>query len=346
MAPARELASQITTETNKLCVNTDYKSLCVVGGDDINEQALHLRQGVHILIGTPGRINDCLQRRYVVLTQCNYIVLDEADRMIDLNFEPQIVSILDEMPLTNTTSSTSSSSSSSAGKVKDAGIYRQTIMFSATMPAPVARLARKYLREPVFVSIGDSTGSINENVTQTVVWTVNEGQKRRALTSLLTNCRPPAIVFCNSHKTCDDVALLCETKRFKTAVLHGGKSQEARQKAIKAFREGTVDILVATDVAGRGIDVKGITLVVNYDMSQALDAYKHRIGRTGRAGAKGTAVTLVSPKDEDVLLDLRAYLKEARQRVPMELERFKPSGKGKYGGSHNNNNNNRDEWLD
>jgi len=328
LAPTRELALQIENETSKFSKAMGIRTFAVVGGQPIEEQAFQLRQGCEILIATPGRLNDCLDRRYLVLNQCTYVVLDEADRMIDMGFEPQVNAILDAMPLTNLKPEDLEEDTLQK-EIVNGKMYRQTIMFSATLPVGVERLARKFLRRPVVVSIGE-IGRVVDRIEQRVDF-CNEADKRRRLTELLNSedFEPPIIVFVNQKKGCDVLAKALDKLGFRATTLHGGKTQEQREVAMDYFKTGRYDILVATDVAGRGIDVKGVTMVVNFDMPKSIEDYTHRIGRTGRAGQSGKAVSFVTREDTEVMYDLKQMLIQCGAPVPQELAnheaaQFKP----------------------
>lgn len=329
LAPTRELAQQIEIEAKKLCEYTDYRVVSIVGGQSIEEQGFALRRGCEIVVATPGRLNDCIDRSYAVLNQCNYVVLDEADRMIDMGFEPQVVKVLDAMPSSNL-------KPENAVEEEANRVYRTTYMFSATMASAVERLARKYLRRPVVVTIG-TAGKAAANVSQRVLW-VKENEKNRALSQEMEQTDPDAriIVFVNTKRACETVTNHLLAKDYAVTMLHGGKTQEQREESINGFRKDKYNILVATDVAGRGIDVPNIALVINYDMPNTLDAYTHRIGRTGRAGKKGTAVTLLTVGDVELFYDLKKYLVESKAHVPKELANHEaarqPKGMGSGGG--------------
>jgi ATP-dependent RNA helicase DDX23/PRP28 len=327
LAPTRELAQQIEAETRALAAFTPFRVVGVVGGASIEEQGVALRKGAEVVVATPGRLVDAVERRYAVLNQCNYVVLDEADRMIDLGFEPQVTAVLDAMPSSNL-----KPEDEDAPLEKDR-VYRTTYMFSATMPPAVERLARKYLRRPTVVAIG-ATGRAAETVSQRVVMT-KENEKPAALARELSAAGRGAkvIVFANTQKKCEGVLRAVESAGLAACMLHGGKSQDAREDAIRGFRGDRYSVLVATDVAGRGIDVPNVALVVNYDMPHSIEAYTHRIGRTGRAGRRGGAVTLLTHADSDVFFDLKRFLEESRAPVPPELaahqaSRAKPGGAG------------------
>eukprot|EP00580_Thalassiosira_gravida_P001483 CAMPEP_0201602866 /NCGR_PEP_ID=MMETSP0492-20130828/3474_1 /ASSEMBLY_ACC=CAM_ASM_000837 /TAXON_ID=420259 /ORGANISM="Thalassiosira gravida, Strain GMp14c1" /LENGTH=821 /DNA_ID=CAMNT_0048066499 /DNA_START=308 /DNA_END=2773 /DNA_ORIENTATION=- len=328
MAPTRELALQINVEFGKLLSSQqNVVSLAVVGGQSITEQATKLRNGVHVVVGTPGRINDCVEMAYMVLNQCSYIVLDEADRMIDLGFAPQIEQILDAM----------------GGKLKsedETEAYRQeredlerlgkavpshrlTAMFSATMPSEVERIAKRYLRHPVVVSVGDRDSGKNSRITQRVIFLSSPGQKDSALRDLLrrSHHREKIIVFVNEKKHADGVGRMVENAGRQCVVLHGGKTQEQREENLGIFRRGGV-VLVATDVAGRGLDIDDVQQVINFDLpTRSIDNYCHRIGRTGRAGKEGLATSFITDEDEGIMAPLKQYLESTGSQVPDRLAR-------------------------
>ncbi|KAH9596271.1 DEAD (Asp-Glu-Ala-Asp) box polypeptide 23 [Schistosoma haematobium] len=309
MAPTRELAQQIEEETVKFGRPLGIKTVSLIGGLSREDQALKLRMGAEIVIGTPGRLNDVLENRYMVLNQCTYIVLDEADKMIDMGFEPEVNNILTYLPVTNEKPDNEDAEDDSkllsnfATKHK----YRQTVMFTATMPPAVERLARSYLRRPAMVYIG-SAGKPTERVEQ-IVYMVSEQEKRRKLLEILAaGLDPPVIIFVNQKKGADVLAKGLEKLGYSAVVLHGGKGQEQREYALASLKSGQKEILVATDVAGRGIDIKDVSMVINYDMSKTIDEYVHRIGRTGRAGKSGIAISLLTKEDAPVFYDLKQLL--------------------------------------
>ncbi|KAI0226552.1 mRNA splicing protein prp28 [Massospora cicadina] len=318
LAPTRELALQIEQETNKFAQPMGYKCVSIIGGHSITDQAFNLRDGAEIVIAAPGRLKDCLERRIIVLTQCTYVVMDEADRMIDMGFELDVNFILDALPVSNVCTEPSVPDfvvESAAGQK-----FRQTIMFSATMPPAVERLAKRYLRNPATVFIGN-LGQAVESVEQVVEMITDEGRKRaRMLEVLEQGFEPPIIIFVNQKKSCDRIATDLTKAGYRSVTLHGGKNQEQRESALAQLKSGTADVLVATDVAGRGIDVKDVSLVLNFDMAKSIEDYTHRIGRTGRAGKSGTAITFLGAYDSEVFYDLRQMLlKSTRSRIPPEL---------------------------
>ena len=197
--------------------------------------------------------------------------------------------------------------------------YRQTIMFSATMPPKVENIAKKYLYRPVTIQIGDKAGAASLNVEQRIIWITSEHQRRSAFKDTLLHESPPIIIFCNYKRICDEVSHICDELKLSNVILHGSKTQDVREAALKSFRDGLIDIIVATDVMGRGIDIKNIRHVINYEMPDSIEKYTHRIGRTGRAGSKGVATSFLSDADTAIMFDLKALLIGADQHVPPQL---------------------------
>ncbi|KAI8568635.1 hypothetical protein RHMOL_Rhmol02G0215800 [Rhododendron molle] len=279
MVPTRELAQQIEDETIKLShYLSGIKVVSIVGGQSIEEQGFRIRQGCDVVIATPGRLIDCLHRRYIVLNRCNYVVLDEADRMTGEGFEPQILGVLDAMPSTNLKPEDQDK------ELDEKKIYRTTYMFSATMPPAVEQLARKYLRNPVVVTVG-SAGNL---ITQHVIM-MNSSEKLHRLEKLLDQLGGDkmAIVFVNTKRCADTLSRALDKAGYRLTTFHGDKSQEQRELSLEGFRAKRYNVLVATDVAGRGIDIPDVAHVINYDMPDKIEKYTHRIGRTGRAGKTG-----------------------------------------------------------
>ncbi|KAH7472155.1 DEAD-box ATP-dependent RNA helicase 21 [Phytophthora ramorum] len=366
MAPTRELALQIEQEAIKLCKYTSVglpeklnpiKTLSVVGGQSIEDQGFRLREGVDIIIGTPGRLMDCLESHYLVLNQCNYVVLDEADRMIDMGFEPQVVAVLENMGslLKSENEEEMEQQLTLANGAQPGGDQstelqhrlRVTTMFSATMPVEVERLAKTFLRHPSIVKIGDEDSGKNKRIDQRVMF-MNSGKKRSKLAEVLRDILSAQsvpmprsrkekvvdgakiIVFVNIKKECDSVAKFVSNEGFRSTILHGGKTQDQREESLKMFREGYCDILVATDVAGRGLDIPDVTHVVNFDLPLKIQNYSHRIGRTGRAGKDGVAISFLTDDDEEIMYDLKQYLVSTEMPVPNELANH-PSAKAAPG---------------
>nr|XP_019536883.2 probable ATP-dependent RNA helicase DDX23 [Aedes albopictus] len=309
LAPTRELAQQIEEETQKFGQPLGIRTVVVVGGLSREEQGFRLRLGCEIVIATPGRLIDVLENRYLVLNQCTYIVLDEADRMIDMGFEPDVQKILEYMPVTNLKPDTEEAEDASKlmENFNTKKKYRQTVMFTATMPPAVERLARTYLRRPATVYIG-SVGKPTER-TEQIVHIMTENEKRKKLMEILSRgVEPPCIIFVNQKKGADVLAKGLEKLGYNACTLHGGKGQEQREYALASLKNGSKDILVATDVAGRGIDIKDVSLVINYDMAKTIEDYTHRIGRTGRAGKTGCAISFCTKDDSHLFYDLKQII--------------------------------------
>jgi ATP-dependent RNA helicase DDX23/PRP28 len=323
LAPTRELAQQIEVEARKFATPLGFTCVSIVGGHTIEEQAYNLRDGAEIIIATPGRLVDCLERRLLVLSQCCYVIMDEADRMIDMGFEESVNKILDALPVHNIKPDTEEAedpvlmSKHLGGKDR----FRQTMMYTATMPAAIERIARKYLRRPAIVTIGNA-GEAVDTVEQRVEFVASEDKRKKRMLEILASrdFAPPIIVFVNIKRNCDAVAKDLKHAGWHAVTLHGSKSQDQREQALQQVRSGTADVLVATDLAGRGIDVPDVSLVINFNMATTIEQYTHRIGRTGRAGKSGVAVTFLSNEDADVLYDLKQMLmKSSISRVPEEL---------------------------
>ncbi|XP_042890692.1 probable ATP-dependent RNA helicase DDX23 [Penaeus japonicus] len=309
MAPTRELAQQIEEETTKFGGPLGIRTVAVIGGLSREEQGMKLRMGCEIVIATPGRLVDVLENRYLVLNQCTYVVFDEADKMIDMGFEPDVQKILKFMPVTN--EKPDNDDAEDEDKLLQNFLskhkYRQTVMFTATMPPAVERMARQYLRRPAYVYIG-SVGKPVERVEQ-VVYMVSEQEKRKKLLDILKRgITPPVLIFVNQKKGADVLARGLEKLGYNATTLHGGKGQEQREHALANLKSGAKDILVATDVAGRGIDIKDVSLVINYDMAKNIEDYTHRIGRTGRAGKHGKAMSFLTKDDSHLFYDLKQLI--------------------------------------
>ncbi|KAL8706158.1 MAG: hypothetical protein Q9201_000793 [Fulgogasparrea decipioides] len=325
LAPTRELAQQIEIEAKKFATPLGFTCVSIVGGHSLEEQAYNLRDGAEIIIATPGRLVDCIERRVLVLAQCCYVIMDEADRMIDLGFEDPVNRILDALPVANMKPDSEEAedalvmSQHLGGKDR----YRQTMMYTATMPSAVERIARKYLRRPAIVTIGN-VGEAVETVEQRIEFVAGEDKRKKRLGELLSSreFQPPIIVFVNIKRNCDAVARDIKHMGFSSVTLHGGKTQEQREAALASLRNGSTDVLVATDLAGRGIDVPDVSLVVNFNMATSIESYTHRIGRTGRAGKSGVAITFLGNEDSDVMYDLKQMLmKSSISKVPEELRK-------------------------
>lgn len=325
LAPTRELVQQIESEARKFATPLGFTVVSIVGGHSLEEQAYALRNGAEIIVATPGRLVDCIERRLLVLGQCCYIIMDEADRMIDQGFEEPLTKILEALPVTNEKPDTDDAENPQlmtrylGGKDR----YRQTMMYTATMPPIVEKIAKKYLRRPAIVTIGNA-GEAVDTVEQRVEFVAGEDKRKKRLQEILNSgqFQPPIIVFVNIKRNCDTVARDIKQMGFSAVTLHGSKTQEQREAALDSIRNGQTDILVATDLAGRGIDVPNVSLVVNFNMASSIESYTHRIGRTGRAGKSGVAITFLGPEDNDVLYDLKQIIsKSSISKVPEELRR-------------------------
>ncbi|KAJ5724684.1 Pre-mRNA-splicing ATP-dependent RNA helicase prp28 [Penicillium malachiteum] len=325
LAPTRELAQQIEIEAKKFTQPLGFNVVSIVGGHSLEEQAYSLRDGAEIIIATPGRLVDCIERRMLVLSQCCYVIMDEADRMIDLGFEEPVNKILDALPVTNEKPDTEEAENPRAMSQHLGGRdrYRQTMMYTATMPAAVERIARKYLRRPAIITIG-AVGEAVDTVEQRVEMIPGEDKRKKRLGEILSSgdFRPPIIVFVNIKRNCDAIAREIKQMGFSSVTLHGSKTQDQREAALASVRNGSTDVLVATDLAGRGIDVPDVSLVINFNMATSIESYTHRIGRTGRAGKSGVAITFLGSEDADVMYDLKQMLiKSPISRVPEELRK-------------------------
>eukprot|EP00633_Aureoumbra_lagunensis_P002102 CAMPEP_0197295298 /NCGR_PEP_ID=MMETSP0890-20130614/35206_1 /TAXON_ID=44058 ORGANISM="Aureoumbra lagunensis, Strain CCMP1510" /NCGR_SAMPLE_ID=MMETSP0890 /ASSEMBLY_ACC=CAM_ASM_000533 /LENGTH=701 /DNA_ID=CAMNT_0042771211 /DNA_START=43 /DNA_END=2148 /DNA_ORIENTATION=- len=323
LAPTRELAAQISEEILKLAqFLPDIKCCTIVGGASVEDQAFRLREGVEIIVGTPGRLNDCLERQYLVLNQANYVILDEADRMIDMGFEPQVHSILESMGGLLKSQNEIEFHSQEQAVRRGEIVFRVTAMFSATMPPPVERLAKKFLRHPVIVSIGDEDSNKNKRIKQHVILLKGDAQKRNALIDILLKNRKDdkVLIFCNEKKGCDALSKFLQSKGIRTLTIHGGKAQDQREASLHSFKNGrNISNLIATDVAGRGLDIPNVSHVINFDMPLKIENYSHRIGRTGRAGKSGLATTLLTSSDEPMFYDLYNYLEQTDAEIPPSL---------------------------
>ncbi|KAI1859747.1 hypothetical protein JX265_010196 [Neoarthrinium moseri] len=325
IAPTRELVQQIETEARKFATPLGFTVVSLVGGHALEEQAFALRNGAEIIVATPGRLVDCIERRLLVLSQCCYIIMDEADRMIDMGFEESVNKILDALPVTNEKPDTEAAENAQlmsrhlGGKDR----YRQTMMYTATMPPAVEKIAKKYSRRPAIVTIGNA-GEAVDTVEQRVEFVAGEDRRKKRLREILLDegFKAPIIVFVNIKRNCDAIAKEISRMGLSCVTLHGSKTQDQREQALGSVRAGHTEVLVATDLAGRGIDVPDVSLVVNFNMAPSIEAYTHRIGRTGRAGKSGVAITFLGNEDADTMYDLKQMLsKSSISRVPEELRR-------------------------
>ncbi|XP_062198180.1 DEAD-box ATP-dependent RNA helicase 40-like isoform X2 [Phragmites australis] len=311
LAPTRELASQIQDEALKFGRSSRVSCTCLYGGASKGPQLRELERGADIVVATPGRLNDILEMKKISLHQVSLLVLDEADRMLDMGFEPQIRKIVDELPPS-----------------------RQTLMYTATWPKEVTKIAGDLLRDPIQVNIGSIDELVaNKSITQ-YVEVVLPLDKQRRLEQILRNQErgSKVIIFCSTKKMCDQLARGIG-RSFGAASIHGDKSQAERDHVLNQFRTGRAPILVATDVAARGLDIKDIRVVINYDFPTGIEDYVHRIGRTGRAGATGVSYTFFSEQDWKYAGDLVKVLEGANQQVPPQL--LDMAARGAPGGPRN-----------
>lgn len=306
LAPTRELATQIYDEARKFSYRSRLRPCVVYGGANIHDQIRDLERGCHLLVATPGRLVDMLDRGKICLDNCRFLVLDEADRMLDMGFEPQIRRIVENNAMPPT------------GK-------RQTLMFSATFPKEIQILARDFLDNYIFLAIG-RVGSTSENITQKIVW-VEDVDKRSFLLDLLAavqlkqNAKESlTLVFVETKKGADSLEDYLHNLGFPVTSIHGDRSQKEREEALKRFRSGAAPILVATAVAGRGLDIPHVKHVINFDLPTDVEEYVHRIGRTGRMGNLGTATSFFNERNRNLVRDLVELLVETKQEVPGWLE--------------------------
>ena len=296
LAPTRELADQVANNVKTYAKHTQLRSTVVFGGIDMKPQTLVLKGGVEVLIATPGRLLDHIEAKNAVLNQVEYVVLDEADRMLDIGFLPDLQRILSYLPK-----------------------ERQTLLFSATFSPEIRRLANSYLQDPITVEVARPNATAT-NVEQRF-YSVTDDDKRAVVRQLLrTRQLTQALVFVNSKIGAARLARSFERDGMKTAALHGDKSQDERLKSLAAFKAGEVDLLVATDVAARGLDIADLPAVFNFDVPFNAEDYVHRIGRTGRAGASGLAVTLVTRDDARLVADIEKLIKRNFEIEPIEIE--------------------------
>jgi len=286
LAPTRELAVQAAEEMNKLGKFKRVQALPVYGGTSIDRQINALRKGVHIVVGTPGRVLDHLERGTLQLKHIKIVVLDEADEMLDMGFVDDITRILKQTP-----------------------DERQTLLFSATMPDAILKIAKKYMRDPQKIRItGDTLTAPKINQ---IFYEVRASDKTEALTRLIDSADDAGVflVFCHTKREVDEVSSSLKLRGYMADAMHGDYSQSQRESVLKKFKNSQIDVLVATDVAARGLDISHISHVVNYSIPQDPESYVHRIGRTGRAGREGVAITFVTPREDKQLRLIKAISK-------------------------------------
>ena len=307
LLPTRELADQVAQQVKLYAKYTNLRSTVVFGGMDMKPQTAELKRGVEVLVATPGRLLDHIEAKNAVLNQVEYVVLDEADRMLDIGFLPDLQRILSYLPK-----------------------KRITLLFSATFSPEIKRLASSYLQDPVTIEVARSNATAS--TVEQHFYSVSADDKRRALHQILkTRGMKQAFVFVNSKLGCARLARSLEREGLKTTALHGDKSQDERLKALDAFKTGEVDLLVCTDVAARGLDIKDVPAVFNFDVPFNAEDYVHRIGRTGRAGASGLAVSFVASSDQRLVADIEKLIKTKIDLEPMEFDEDQPRTEEKFG---------------
>ncbi|KAG7193959.1 mRNA splicing protein prp28 [Scheffersomyces spartinae] len=335
LAPTRELAIQITEVALKFGKLLHLQVVQIIGGHTYEEQVHSVNQGVHIVVGTPGRILDAMERGIIGLSKCYYVVMDEADRMIDMGFEKQVMAIMDKLPTTKQLINSLDRTIFGTNK-------RISMMFTATISPPIEKMTKIYLENPAFLFIGNANKAV-DTITQDFYYNdlpstedgyeLHNSERFGKLVSILRShiklcqssggggaVKPSIIIFANYKKTCDAIGYELGNCGFQdSVVIHGSKSQEARERAIQDFRSQKANILIATDVAARGIDIPNVTLVVNYQMPSKFDEYIHRIGRTGRAGNQGNSYSFVDDSNSDILVPLKKFLTKGGMKCPRWL---------------------------
>ncbi|MBE0426579.1 MAG: DEAD/DEAH box helicase [Nitrospirae bacterium] len=301
LEPTRELAVQVAQEIYKIGKYKKISVLPVYGGTSLERQIKTLQRGVNVVVGTPGRVIDHLNRKTISLSDVKIVVLDEADEMLDMGFIEDMETILKATPA-----------------------ERQTLLFSATMPQPILNIARRYMRNPEKIRV--NTKDVVIPKIKQLFYEVREGDKVNALSRLLDVEDPQlAIVFCHTKRDVDEVSMKLSQMGYNAGALHGDFTQARRDEVMHKFKTGMLDILVATDVAARGLDIKDVTHVINYSIPQNPDNYVHRIGRTGRAGKSGIAITLVTPREYKHLrlIEKTARTVIDRKKLPSQTDVIK-----------------------
>jgi ATP-dependent RNA helicase DeaD len=293
IAPTRELAIQVAEELNNIGQFKGIRSLPIYGGQDINRQLRALKKNPHIIVGTPGRLMDHMRRKTLKLEDMEFVVLDEADEMLNMGFIEDIEAILKEIPS-----------------------ERQTLLFSATMPGPIQRIAERFMKDPQIIRVKTKEMTVPKIVQYYIE--LHEKQKFDTLTRLLDIESPDlAIVFGRTKRRVDELSQALSDRGYAAEGIHGDLTQAKRSSVLRKFKDGSIEILVATDVAARGLDISGVTHVYNFDVPQDTESYVHRIGRTGRAGKKGQAMTFVTHREMGQLRNIEKTTKRAIERQPV-----------------------------
>ncbi len=297
LVPTRELAIQVEESVKAYAKHTPLRTLVVYGGVDIKTQTPHLKTGVEVLVATPGRLLDHIEQKTVQLNQVQMLVLDEADRMLDMGFMPDLKRILALLPK-----------------------QRQNLMFSATFSNEIKKLADEFLTKPLLIEVARSNAT-NDNVTQKV-YQVAQNDKEALLIQLLKAAdAKQVIIFTKTKITASRLSRSLAREGIAADAIHGDKTQQERIKALDAFKAGTVTALVATDVAARGLDISELPMVINYEIPSAPEDYVHRIGRTGRAGALGVAISFVSPEEDKYMVEIEKLIKREIAKEVVEIEK-------------------------
>jgi ATP-dependent RNA helicase DeaD len=297
LAPTRELVVQVAEEAKKLRPSASFRCLPIYGGQRFGGQLSELKKGCSLIIGTPGRVIDHLSRGTLKLNALRYVVLDEADRMLDIGFRPDIEKILRQCPT-----------------------KRQTLLMSATLPDPVLRLTKRYLVDPIHLNLTPDKPTV-DRIRQSYI-TVDEYSKLDLLREVMKQENPTqCIIFCQRKRSADELYRELRQHQKRVAVMHGDLPQNLRNRIMQAFRDGKIVYLVATDVVGRGIDVTGISHIINYDLPEDPENYVHRIGRTGRMGANGVAIAFVTPEQGKQLTAIELFIN--KQIEPCEFEGYR-----------------------
>jgi len=296
LEPTRELAAQVAENFEKYGKYHKLSMALLIGGVQMGDQVKALEKGVDVLIATPGRLMDLFERGKILLTGCELLVIDEADRMLDMGFIPDIENICTKLP-TN----------------------RQTLLFSATMPPPIKKLSDRFLSNPKTIEVA-RPATTNINIAQFLVET--ETRKKREVLRSLLNSEDinTAIIFCNRKTTVRELATSLKRHRFQAGEIHGDMDQPARLRELERFKAGEINVLVASDVAARGLDVKGVSHVFNFDAPWHPDDYVHRIGRTGRAGALGRAFTFVTKEDAEAIENIEKLTGQTIERISVATD--------------------------
>ena len=305
LTPTRELAIQVEESVKAYAKHTPLRSLVVYGGVDIKTQTPHLKTGVEVLVATPGRLLDHIEQKTLQLNQVQILVLDEADRMLDMGFMPDLKRILALLPK-----------------------QRQNLMFSATFSNEIKKLADDFLTKPQLIEVARSNAT-NDNVTQKVYQVAQSDKEALLIQQLKATDSKQVLIFTKTKLTASRLSRSLEREGIAADAIHGDKTQQERMKALDAFKAGTVAVLVATDVAARGLDIDQLPMVINYEIPSAPEDYVHRIGRTGRAGASGIAISFVSPEEDKYMVEIEKLIKRQITKETIEIE--KPSPRSRPG---------------